>query len=346
MAVTAPPRSAESSPPASTGMGARRSSLWLVVVGVCAAIVATSASAVSRESPPTDIERAGAIKIAAFGDWLAAGADGVWLSVPGERKVRRLDPRTGAVKATISVPQDPCEATDVGFGDLWTATCGTPGLARINPATNKVNGFVRLAIPSSLDGEGSVGAGVRGVWLVVDGPKCFGCRVARVSPTSLRVIARIPVREGAAAVRVGYGAVWVTNPALNLVQKISPRTNRVVATTKVAGGPRFFAVGEGAVWTLNQGTGAVTRLAPATAKVTANVQANVVGGGGDMTVGGGWAWARGTAALLTRIDPRTNKVAERYGPSSGSGAATVGYGALWISAHDVRTVWRLPLPSR
>ncbi len=31
----------------------------------------------------------------------------------------------------------------------------------------KVTGFVRLAIPASVDGEGSAGAGVGGVWLVV-----------------------------------------------------------------------------------------------------------------------------------------------------------------------------------
>jgi len=33
----------------------------------------------------------------------------------------------------------------------------------------------------------------------------------------------------------------------------------------------------------------------------------------------------------------------RYGPPSGSGAVIVGAGAVWISAHDVDTVWRLPL---
>jgi virginiamycin B lyase len=316
----------------------------VMAVGVSALMTVGGASALRSESPPTDIERAGATKLTVHGDWLAAGAGGVWLSAPGEKVIRRLDPSSGAVAATVRVPQDPCEATDVGFGALWTATCRTEGLARIDPATNKVSGFVRLAIPLSLDGEGSVGAGAGGVWLVVDGPQCSSCRVARVDPRSLRVVARIPVREGAAAVRVGYGAVWVTNPEKNLVQKINARTNRVVATTRVSGGPRFFDVGEDGVWTLNQRSGSVTRLAPSTAHVTARVAASVPGDGGDMTVGGGWVWARATSVLLTRIDPRTNHVVERYGPSSGSGAAIVGYGAVWISAHDVRTVWRLPLP--
>lgn len=78
----------------------------------------------------------------------------------------------------------------------------------------------------------------------------------------------------------------------------------------------------------------------------ANIKAGILGEGGGMTAGGGWIWARGTKRLLTRIDPRKNQVAEKYGPASGSGGAIVGYGAVWISAHDISTVWRLSLPRR
>ena len=244
-----------------------------IAVIVCATAIATSASAATASEPaPTDVEQAGATKIAIMGDWLAAGAGAVWLSVPGERKVHRLDPRSGAVTATIRVPQDPCEATDVAYGVLWTATCGTPGLARIDPATNKVSGFVPLAVPPFLDGEGSVGAGEGGVWLVVDAKSCSACRVARVNPRTLRVVARIPVRAGAAAVRAGAGGVWVTNPLRGVVQRIDSRTNRVVATIKVPGEPRFFDVGEGGVWTLSQASGTVTRIDPSSAKVVATLR--------------------------------------------------------------------------
>lgn len=289
---------------------------------------------------------AGATAINAPGDWLAVGAGGVWFSDPPTKSIRRLDPVTGAVTARIAVPGGPCEAMDVGYGGVWTATCDRPGLTRIDPVRKIAKGFVPLQIPTTLDGEGSVGAGSGGVWVVVDGPSCFACRVARVNPATFRVVAKIPVREFSAGVRVGYGAVWVTNPHTNVIQKIDPRRNTVVATTKVGPGPRFLDVAEGAVWALNQGNGSVTRLDPATARVVATISAGVVGGGGDMTAGGGWAWARGTDQLLVRIDPRTNTVAERYGPPSGSGAAIVGFGAVWVSAHDVETVWRLPLPQR
>lgn len=88
----------------------------------------------------------------------------------------------------------------------------------------------------------------------------------------------------------------------------------------------------------------MTRLDPTSAKVVANIEAGVLGEGGDITADGGWVRARGTHRLVTRIDPRKNEVAANYGPSSGSRGAIVGYGAVWVSAHDITTVWRPSVP--
>ena len=303
---------------------------------------AVSATA-AQTSPPvaeTSVENAGAEKISIKGDWLAAGAGGIWLS--GASDVYRLDPSSGERNATIHVRQGPCEATDVGFSAVWTATCKARGLAKIDPSTNRVVGHVRVPVPVALDGEGSVGAGAGAVWLVIDGPGCTGCRVARVDPRTMKVTGRVTVRAGAATVRTGRGAVWVANPERDLVEQIDPGTNKVVRRVKTGPGPRFLDVGEGAVWTLDQIDGSVTRIDTATGKPT-NVDADVPGAGGDLTVGGGSVWARGSDTLLARIDPKRNRVVARYGPASGSGAVIVGAGAVWISAHDIDTVWRIPL---
>ena len=211
---------------------------------------------------PIDIEEAGAARIDIWGDWLAAGAGGVWLS--GERALYRLDPDNGRQTATIPVSEGPCEASDVGFGAVWTATCKTPGLAKIDPVRNRVAAHVALAVPATIDGEGSVGAGEGGVWLVTDGPGCVQCRVARVNPDSMKVTGSVKVKSGAATVRTGEGAVWVANPAKDIVQRIDPTKLKVTRTVKTGAGPRFFDVAEGAVWTLNQGDGSVTRIDPDT----------------------------------------------------------------------------------
>jgi DNA-binding beta-propeller fold protein YncE len=282
----------------------------------------------------------GAARLTIKGDWLTSGAGGIWLT--GNTAVHRLDPRTGHPVADVRVRQGPCEASDFGFGAVWTATCRVPGLAKIDPSRNRVVAHVRLTIPATLDGEGSVGAGEGGVWLVTDGSRCRQCRVTRIDPHRLTVSGTVAVEPGAATVRTGAGAVWVANPDLDIVQRIDPAALKVLATVQTGSGPRFFAVGEGAVWTLNQGDGSVTRIALDTGKPT-QIDAGVPGEGGDLTVGRGSVWVRATRTLLTRIDTHSNRVVARYGPPSGSGAVILGPGAVWVSAHDIRTVWRIPL---
>ena len=260
--------------------------------------------------------------------------------------INRINPTSGQIDAKIGI-SNPCQASDFGLNAVWTATCGPRGLARIDPTTNKRSAFLKMLVSVRWRGEASIGVGANAVWVVLDTSKCLACSLARVvsRPRSLRIVKRIPIRAGGAGVRFGEGAVWVTNPAFGVVQKIDVARNRVVATIKVGRTPRFFAIGEGGVWTLDQDDGSITRVDPATGAVVATIPAGVLGSGGDMTAGGGWVWARGTDILLSQIEPRTNTVIRRYGPPSGSGAVVVGFGAVWVSAHDVSTVWRLPLPS-
>jgi virginiamycin B lyase len=309
---------------------------------VLALLIATVASATVTPSKvkQIDVNRAGAKKIRITGDWLAAGRGGIWLS--GQQEIYRLNPRTGRRLARIPVPEGPCQVSDVGAGAVWTATCRVPGLTKIDPKRNRVARHVALPVSVDYFGEGSIGVGAGAVWLVTDGPDCTACRVSRVDPSTLKVTAEIPVRIGAATVRVGAGSVWVANPVEDVVQLIDPETRRVTRTVKTGRGPRFFDVGQGAAWTLDQVAGTVTRIDAETGK-TVRIAAGVPGEGGDLTVGGGSVWARGSDRLLTRIDPKRRKVVARYGPSSGSGAVIVSDGAVWISAHDVNTVWRLPL---
>ena len=176
----------------------------------------------------TNLDDAGATRIDILGDWLAAGEGGIWLSA--DAAVYRLDPDSGRRTATIPVRQGPCEASDVGFGAVWTATCKVPGLAKIDPSTNRVVGHVRLAVLEALDGEGSIGARERGVWIVTDGRGCTGCRLARVDPGTMKVAASVDVQEGSATVRTGEGVVWVANPDKDVVQQVDPATETVVRT--------------------------------------------------------------------------------------------------------------------
>ncbi len=118
---------------------------------------ATEPAETTDPAEPVDIMEAGARAITVTGDWLAAGAGAVWLSDPPGSRIYRLDPESGETVATVRVPQEPCAATDVGFGALWTATCRRPGLARIDPSRNRVARFARLPVAIEHGGEASVG---------------------------------------------------------------------------------------------------------------------------------------------------------------------------------------------
>jgi hypothetical protein len=64
--------------------------------------------------------------------------------------------------------------------------------------------------------------------------------------------------------------------------------------------------------------------------------------GGDITASAGGVWARATDPMLAHIDPATNTLVERFGPTARIGSVAVDDSAIWVSAHDAGAVWRLP----
>ena len=56
-------------------------------------------------------------------DWLAID-EAVWVSNKPKDSVRRLDPKTNNVAATIAVGKRPCSGLAAGFGSLWVPNCG------------------------------------------------------------------------------------------------------------------------------------------------------------------------------------------------------------------------------
>lgn len=261
-----------------------------------------------------------------------------FLYVAGAGKgIARID-SNGKVLATWAVPTDTCGALDAGFGAVWTATCGAPGLARIDAMTGKLTTIdVGGLMP---DSEASIGAGEGGVWMIIAGlPR----KLVKVDPTSGKVVGSFDIGGGPTGVRVGLGGVWITDPSLSVIHRFDPAAGRVVADIPVGKHPQFFAVGEGAVWTMNQVDGTISRIDPATNTVTATIALGEPVEGGDIAVGGGSLWLRGSRTLIFQIEPSVNEVVAVYGPASGSGSVAADQAAVWITAHDVTTVWRLPL---
>jgi virginiamycin B lyase len=272
-------------------------------------------------------------------DFLAADGVGVWATNRG--RVEKLQRGQPAPVATVAVPR-PCGGMEIGFGSLWVANCQDRSLYRIDRQTARVTATIATGL-ADRRGELSVAIGAGAVWLLTDPAGVL----SRIDPDTNQVSARIEVAANSFATAFGFGSVWVTNTGApkstgpGSVQRIDPATNRVVATIPVGPAPRFLAAGEGGVWTLNQGDGSVSRIDPATNSVAATIAVEVPGSGGDIAAGAGRVWVRASKVLLSAIDPRSNLVAERYGPPAGSGAVRVAGNLVWITAHDTQTVWVL-----
>ncbi len=230
---------------------------------------------------------------------------------------------------------------DAGFGSLWVGVCSDPStVLRIDPSTGKVLATVKLP-GAVLEEEGSLAAGMGAVWAVTTGPDK---KLIKIDPSTNQVAKTFPITGDAAAVRAGLGGLWLTDPGAWELLRLDPRTGRTIATVQTGAEPRFFAVGEGGVWVQNNGDGTVTRVDPATNRKTATIRVDEGSvSGGDLAVGGGFVWARVTGSLVAKIDPATDTVVARYGPAGGSGSVAADSTAVWITAHDVNAVYRLPL---
>jgi YVTN family beta-propeller protein len=178
------------------------------------------------------------------------------------------------------------------------------------------------------------------VWVVVG---ALPRQLVKVDARTLKVLHRYDIPGSVTAVRAGLGGVWIADVAKKAILRFDPVTEAVVATIEVGWQPQFLAVGEGAVWVMNQLDGTVSRIDPASNTVVATIAVGEPIEGGDIAVGGGYVWLRGSDTLLFKIDPATNAIVARYGPSSGSGSVAADDNAVWVTAHDITTVWRLPL---
>ena len=277
--------------------------------------------------------------------------------------LRRLDPQTGEVVATIPIKDLSDAFTQVAFGagSVWVssgyyemgpAPKRQPGDAvfRIDPRTNRVVDRIPVDPPSGLAfGHGSV-------WATSAG---YGT-VSRIDPETGEVVAKIKVGRGAfdIAADESSGAVWVAGGYLpkdyggydfpkysedrNLT-RVDPATNRVVqeipieAHSHYGGGANNVAIGEGAVWVLS-GDGNLLKVDPATNEIAARVSVGDSPSHLAVYGGGVWAMVQVKEVRLVRVDPRTMHIvaSEDIGPipKIGTGGLAAGGGYVWFSSGD------------
>ncbi|HEV7809427.1 MAG TPA: hypothetical protein VGO64_02410, partial [Candidatus Limnocylindrales bacterium] len=272
------------------------------------------------------------IQVGSYPDWQVTLDGSLWVST-GDGVVARIDQSADKVVQRVPV-NGPCLGMAGGFGSLWAPACGANELDRVDPKTNKV--VARIALPGIPgDGEGQVVAAFGSVWLFTDDTGTL----ARVDPKTNKIAATFSTGLDGIAIVAAEGSLWATVPDKDAVARIGT-DGKVLQTIPVGRRPRFIAAGEGGVWSLGQGEGDVTRIDPKTGHVVATIPVYVPGDGGCIAAGGGSVWVTMPETPVSRIDPATNQVTERF-TGAGGDCISVSAGSVWLSNLQIGTVWRI-----
>ena len=283
-----------------------------------------------------------------------AAAGAVWVPNEADGTVTRIDPARNRVVATIHIG-DPRQLAAAGCGpdsvhsfmfdtllnrrcdlpsalagdarSVWAADNLGRGLARIDPATNRI--VQRIALNAD---PFAIALGYGSLWVTsyFNDPH----EVLRVDPVSGRVLATITDLPlgGGTGIAAGEGGVWVACTYARSLARIDPATDRVTHVIPVQRYPLAVSVGRGAVWVRNENSSSVSRVDPRTERVADTVRglSAPVGRSGDdaMALGAGGLWV--TGLQLLRVDPARNRVAGRIGvPGNG---ISQGFGSLWMTS--------------
>jgi YVTN family beta-propeller protein len=193
---------------------------------------------------------------------LGYGAGSMWIEDTSTSTVSRVSVATGRRTKAIKVGFTPYDTT-FAYGSAWTTAFTQGELERIDPVRNTVVSRWKLT-----KATGVVGA-FGSVWAAgADG-------VIRVDPASRKVVARIPIDNGAGWTAASTDAVWVTTPTG--IARIDPQSNTVLATVPIAGAPAIGDpdVVDGRVWVPQIRRNSIAVVDPATNSVTKTIRAGL-----------------------------------------------------------------------
>jgi len=173
---------------------------------------------------------------------LAAGFGAVWSPSCGDHALKRIDPATGNIVASVPVaPADPEGGIATGAGSVWMLTDAKGVLSRIDPRTNKV--VAQIAVP---DGSFAYTFADGAVWVTSTKHNLL----ARVDPKTNQVTAKVDVGPQPRFLTAGGGAVWTLNQGDGSISRVDTHSVSLAANIPagVPGAGGEIAYGEGAVW--------------------------------------------------------------------------------------------------
>jgi virginiamycin B lyase len=275
-------------------------------------------------------------KISENADWVVIAPDAVWVAGAKPDSLKRIDPKTNQIVATVPLPGEACSGLEYAFGSVWVPVCTTPpSMVRVDAKTNQVSATLGVGPGGP---EGGIAASSDSIWMVTD---IVGTLV-RINPEDNSIRQKVQIDAGSFNPVFSDGTIWISALETNGLSAVDAATGKLLGTVGVGPKPRFLVADAGSVWTLNQGDGTISRVDARTRKLVATINPGLPGEGGDICYGGGSLWATLFDLPLTRIDPATNKAVRQW-KGKGGDSMRFGHNAIWLTDYFGGTLARFPL---
>lgn len=215
---------------------------------------------------------------------VAFGDESIWVSIPAQHSLSRIDAGTGTVyDSLIALDFEPRE---IAYAEeaVWVLSVDRTRLARIDTGTNKVVALIDLsALQIPAYNLVLVAAGESAVWITDQ------TSVIQIDPQTNQLVGRpLPAGEEIIAVALGHGTFWTGSHDDGIVTRVDPKTHRVVARIDVGFSVHGLAVDEESAWVLDEHGFAVVRIDPRTNQLQDRISIDFVGA--NLAAGAGSIW--------------------------------------------------------
>jgi streptogramin lyase len=162
----------------------------------------------------------------------------------------------------------------VGFGVVWVAHDAHLSVDRFDPGTRELQHIFPIYPGGIHWGRAAIATGVGAVW-ASNLTELLSSRpgfLVRIDPRSRKVTGSLRLSAPPSALATGFGSVWATFAASDVVARIDSDKMAISRMIAVGRGPVALAVGEGAVWVACDGDDTISRIDPATERVTKRIR--------------------------------------------------------------------------
>jgi streptogramin lyase len=267
-----------------------------------------------------------AIRVGRTPTQVALGPDAVWVADEGDRDLWELDPASVTMRRVVPLGQPPTDLAVARDGTVFVAE-GFAGqqVVRIDPAG-------RVRARRHIDGSPrALALGSNALWVVDE----TGGRLLRLDPSTLTITRTVKLGTDSEPVDVTADAadVWVADAQAPKLIRVDPRTLRKLPSVSLRSSPGRLVTDRGVVWVTLPEQDEVYRADPARQEQrTIPVPDDPVNLAADPAGGAVWV-ASGTAGVVSRIDPATQRAAPPVSVGRSPDGLAVGDGALWVTVY-------------